>query len=174
MIFLSNHEAALEQATAEFLNEFTGSKDPLHWYVSICIERDPDYIALSQSAYIEQKLSEYNLELMNLSPIPMQTNFYDKAIAHKDDPVEGLEVYREMIGSLQYLVTRTRPDIATAVSILSQDTNRPNAFLFKCVKRVYAYLKGTKSFRLVYKRSKWDEIDIKFYCDSDFAGSKDD
>lgn len=174
MIFISNSSNGLDTATSTFLEEFTGSKDPLQWYVSICIERGPDYIALSQTAYIEQKLSEYKLESINPSNIPMQGNFYDEAVAHETDPVQGLEEYREMIGSLQYLCTRTRPDISAAVGILSQYSSRPNAFLLKCLKRVFAYLKGTKGFRLAYNRSKTREIRMKFHCDSDFAGSKND
>lgn len=174
MIFLCNSHEGLEKATTAFLKEFTGSKDPLQWYVSICIERDRDYIALSQTAYIEQKLTEYNLQSINQAETPMQANFYDEVMAHKDDAIIGQEEYREMIGSLQYLVTRTRPDIATAVGILSQYSSKPNAFLLRCAKRVFAYLKATKSFGLVYNRTKPGDMRLQFHCDSDFAGNKND
>lgn len=174
MIFLSNNSEVLKSATSDFLKELTGSRDPLPWYVSICIERGDDHIRLSQTAYIDQKLKEYNLEDLNPQETPMQKNFYDEARAQKDDPVSGLQEYREMIGSLQYLNIRTHPDISTVVGILSQYSSGPNAFLLKCVKRVYADLRATQHFRLVYNHSASDAVDLELMADSDYAGDKED
>ena len=60
--------------------------------------------------------------------------------------------YRELIGSLMYLVVATRPDIAYAVAYLSQFLNNPQGKHWTYAKRVLRYLKGTKSYSIFYKR----------------------
>ena len=57
--------------------------------------------------------------------------------------------YREMIGSLMYLSTMTRPNITYAVSTLSQYLDSPHTTHLEAVKRVFRYLAGTKHLRLV-------------------------
>jgi hypothetical protein len=57
--------------------------------------------------------------------------------------------YGEMIGSLMYCATMTRPDIAYAVSMLSQFLESPRTTHLKAVKHIFCYLLGTKHLKLV-------------------------
>jgi len=52
--------------------------------------------------------------------------------------------YREAIGSLMYAAVSTRPDIAFAVSTLSQFLENPGEAHWEGVKRIFCYLLGTK------------------------------
>lgn len=61
----------------------------------------------------------------------------------------GLERYREAISALLYTSTRTRPDIAAAVGILSRHCAYPSKQKWVAVKRVMRYLKGTSDLGLV-------------------------
>jgi hypothetical protein len=58
--------------------------------------------------------------------------------------------YREAIGSLMYLAVGTRPDIAFAVSTLSQYLENPGKPHWEAAKRVFRYLLGTRDLSLVY------------------------
>ena len=58
--------------------------------------------------------------------------------------------YREAIGSLMYAAVATRPDIAYAVSTLSQFLNNPGVLHWEATKRVFRYLAGTKDYELTY------------------------
>ena len=58
-------------------------------------------------------------------------------------------VAQYMIGSLMYCATMTRPDIAYAVSMLSQYLEAPRTTHLKAAKRVLRYLLGTKHLKLV-------------------------
>lgn len=49
-------------------------------------------------------------------------------------------IYRSAIGTLNYLVTNTRPDIAVGTPILSQHGNNPKESDWVEVKRMYCYL----------------------------------
>ena len=76
---------------------------------------------------------------------------------HPDSPSVSLTLlspakkttYREMIGSLMYCATMTHPDIAYAVSMLSQFLESPRIIHLKSVKHVFCYLLGTKHLKLV-------------------------
>ena len=55
-----------------------------------------------------------------------------------------------MIGSLMYVMTCTRPDIAYAIGRLSRYTNNPGYMHWKAIYRVLRYLKGTMDYGIVY------------------------
>ena len=174
LIFVSSTSESLEEICSSFLKVFEGNKEPLHWYLAVKVDELKNKLVFSQEAYINQCLETFNLADMNPQETPMQGNFYDAAKVHNSDPVIEGSDYASLIGALQFLVHRTRPDIATAVGILSQYTSRPSAFLLKAVKRVFAYLKATSKFGLLHvsdtKPLSKSQIKIEFLCDSDHAG----
>ena len=57
------------------------------------------------------------------------------------------EPNREAVGSLNYLAVCTRPDIAYAVSLMSQELDKSTKRHWKMVKRI---LKGIKDIKLIY------------------------
>uniref|UniRef100_A0ABD2WAM9 CCHC-type domain-containing protein n=1 Tax=Trichogramma kaykai TaxID=54128 RepID=A0ABD2WAM9_9HYME len=59
--------------------------------------------------------------------------------------------YRGAIGSLMYLATVTRPDIAFAVNFLSRKQASPNERDWQEVKRIFRYLRGTTNVGLTYQ-----------------------
>ena len=71
-----------------------------------------------------------------------------------------------MIGSLMYAAVMTRPDIAFAVSHLSQYLNAPRITHLLAVTRVFRYLSGTRDLKLVLGGPNSTIIG---YSDSDWA-----
>ena len=82
------------------------------------------------------------------------------------------EVYRSAVGSLLYVSTGTRPDIAFAVSMVAKFSSKPTKQHWQGVKRILRYLKGTADLGLLYRRS--DAEELTGYSDSDWAGDLDD
>jgi len=72
-------------------------------------------------------------------------------------------MYRSIIGSLMYLMTGTRPDIAAAVSIISQFSENPTKAHLQAAMRVLRYIKGSKGFRLHLGQ------DVRSFCDFEEA-----
>ena len=70
--------------------------------------------------------------------------------------------YREAVGSLLYLASATRPDISYAVNVLSRHQVSPT-------KRVFRYLKGTKS---MYLRYTGENEKMEAYSDVSWADCK--
>ncbi|XP_070021743.1 secreted RxLR effector protein 161-like [Nicotiana sylvestris] len=79
--------------------------------------------------------------------------------------------YSSIIGSLIYAQTCTRPDISFAVKILGRYQSNPGIDHWKATKKVLRYMKGTKDYMLMYRRSK--HLEVVGYSDSDFAGCID-
>ena len=75
------------------------------------------------------------------------------------------------MGSLLYLATRTRPDIAFAVSTVAKCSTCPTKEHWTAVKRIMRYLKGTIHLGLFY--GKGDPTCVG-YSDAHWGGDSDD
>jgi hypothetical protein len=78
--------------------------------------------------------------------------------------------YQSAVGSLIYLVTGTRPDIAVAVGEVSKYLENPGRQHWAAVKRILRYLRGTIEMSLLVKPESSEVIG---YCDADWAGDID-
>jgi Reverse transcriptase (RNA-dependent DNA polymerase) len=145
---------------------------PIHWLLGIQVTRDRarHTISLSQSNYIESIATRYGLINAKAQNSPMIPNvLYSKedSPANKEEAAHMKKVpYREAIGSLMYAAVATRPDIAFAVSTLSQFLDNPGELHWDAVKRVLRYLLGTQYLELTYGNEQHDLIG---YTDADGA-----
>ena len=63
---------------------------------------------------------------------------------------------QQVMGSLQWLSHCTRPDIATATSILSQYQNSPSPGHLQAARHIVKYLKGTSTLGIIFHNSRDD------------------
>jgi hypothetical protein len=155
------------------LNEYFVLVDlgDINWLlgVSVTWNLEEKTIALGQQAYIEQIVACFGLTNARPDVTPMEP----EADYHPDSPSVSSVLltpakkttYREMIGSLMYCTTMTRPDIAFAMSTLSQYLEAPRSTHMKAVKRVICYLLGTKTLQLVLEG---DDL-VAGFSDADWA-----
>lgn len=80
--------------------------------------------------------------------------------------------FREMVGSLQYLVHCTRPDLANAVRSLGRYGSAYTKENFRQAQRVLRYLRDTKHIGLVYRYEdiSKDGVKLDAFADADHAG----
>jgi hypothetical protein len=78
--------------------------------------------------------------------------------------------YNELLGSLLYLANTTRPDISTAVGILSRFRVSPTTAHYNAALRVLKYLKDTRTMGL---RLGGSGPLLMAYTDADYAGCLD-
>ena len=90
--------------------------------------------------------------------------------ATDDDELVDTELYQSAVGSLLYLSTKTRPDIAYAVGNVARFSSKPSKVHWIAVKRIMRYLNGTLDYGLMYRCTG----DIAGYSDADWAGDHDD
>lgn len=113
-------------------------------------------------------LKRFDMENSNAVCNPMVPG--SKVDMDKDGEQIDETFYKKIIGSLMY-ITKTRPDLQFAVSLLSRYMSRPTKLHLQAAKRVLRYLKGTMDFGIWYKRELIGELLV--YTDSDFAGDVD-
>jgi hypothetical protein len=92
---------------------------------------------LSRFGYIDSK------------PSPTPYNPSVTLQKNKNDTRDQLR-YSQIIGSLMYLASATRPDISFAVSKLSRYMSNPGDGHWHALERVLRYLKGTMSYGIHY------------------------
>ncbi len=78
--------------------------------------------------------------------------------------------YRQVIGSLMWLMIGSRPDLAYAIGKLYQHSEFPTEYHWSAVKRVLRYVKGPRSYGILYNGS--NRIELGGYSDSDWAGCR--
>jgi hypothetical protein len=123
-------------------------------------------IPLSQEQYIDTILKRIRLSDCRSVSTPIDPKC-QLTHANDSDPVYEQNLYQQMIGSLMYLVTCTRPDLAFTVSFLSQSLAHPTPIYHTAVKRVFRYLQGTKTNRLSYPRN--GSVTLTGYSDASYA-----
>jgi hypothetical protein len=126
-------------------------------------------IHITQSVYALAKVKEFNLTEANGRATPAFG-----AITETDQETTHFP-YREIIGSLQYLASGTRPDISCPVSKLARFNNKPTREHWVAAKNVLRYVKGTSNYGITYRGDQTHQtpISIECYVDSDFASSPD-
>ena len=78
--------------------------------------------------------------------------------------------YSTLIGSLMYLASCTRPDIAQAVGALARYMANPTTAHWTAAKHVLRYLSGTTDYGIVFTPSN---SQLTAFCDANHAGDID-
>ena len=103
---------------------------------------------------------------------PRATPSQPIAPTDSSEKFEPSRKYREVVGSLIYAMTCTRPDLSWTVTKLSQCLNEPTVNDWTMVKHVFRYLKGTSHYKLVFRKMR-DGVHLEGFSDSDCGGSHD-
>lgn len=133
-------------------------------------------LTMSQEKYVRFLLEKYGMEACKPTQTPMVTGVkLSKQIEPKTKEEEkDMEriPYRSAVGSLMYLMVCTRPDIASAIGLVSRFLQNPGRAHWEAVKRVFRYLKQTQTIGLRYVR-KEGEIELEGFTDADWGGCPD-
>jgi transposase InsO family protein len=143
------------------------------------IERDraARTLTISQRAYVKDVLARFNMSGCNGVSTPKVTGLkLTKADAPQTD-AEKLEMkavpYQSAVGALMYAMLGTRPDIAYAITALSQFNSCYGRVHWEAVKRVMRYLKSTLDHGITYGGARASTT-LSGYCDADWAANIDD
>ncbi|KAM0063403.1 putative RNA-directed DNA polymerase [Helianthus debilis subsp. tardiflorus] len=141
----------------------------LSYFLGIQATFSEDVLHLSQLRYLLDLLQRTGLA--DCRPLSTPVSSGRQLSRHTGDPLSDPTMYRSTVGALQYLVL-TRPEIAYAISKVSQFLQTPTDRHWVAVKRILRYLKGTISHGLCIRRSTC--VDLHAYSDADWAGCPDD
>ncbi|XP_058445651.1 uncharacterized protein LOC131426903 [Malaya genurostris] len=105
------------------------------------------------------------------SKYPMDPGYFK--LCKDSKQLKDNEEYRSLIGSLLYLATNSRPDIAACVGILSRKLSCPSEVDWRESQRILRYLAYTVNYKLQLGNLE-DEFELIGYCDADWAGDPSD
>lgn len=127
-------------------------------------------LELSQAGAIDKLLEKFQMNECRSVQTPMVPN-QNLVPSIKKKPLD--KPYRELIGSLMYIMLATRPDLCYVVAYLSRFQDKADENHWNALKNVLKYLKGTKNYGLCYKRNVGAES-LVGYVDADFASDISD
>jgi hypothetical protein len=123
------------------------------YYLGIHFQHQPNQrtVHLHQELYIRQLVEKFGLQDSKVASTPMEEGH---TLATEQPWAEGEEEdmantpYAQLVGSLNYLSSCTRPDIAYSLSVLSRytGTGKYQRRHWEAAKRVVRYLKGTPRY----------------------------
>ena len=142
----------------------------LHHFLGMKITyADSGDIWIGQPTYVRDVLKKFGMD--DSKPVATPVESGNKLVkATDDDELVDTELYQSAVGSLLYLSTKTRPDIAYAVGNVARFSSKPSKVHWISVKRIMRYLNGTLDYGLMYHCTG----DIAGYSDADWAGDHDD
>ena len=128
-------------------------------------------ITISQHHFIEQIIERFGM----LDTKPLATPL-DVSVKLQATPDNSMTVYattfRQIIGSLMYIMISMRLDLTAAISIISQFSANPSQTHLQAAKRVLRYLKGSGDLKLHLGTGEKQNQSIELigYSDANWAG----
>ena len=171
LIIATSNDGLMVQVKESLANRFK-MKDlgPLSWFLGIEFKCQEGSIEMNQTKYLESVLKRFNMSECKPKTIPC-----DIGSNKPEDSSEELAdctLYREIVGSLIYCMTATRPDLCYVVTYLSQFMSKPTKVHMGIAKRVLRYIKGTIDQSVIFTKSD-EPVKLYGYCDADWASEVD-
>jgi hypothetical protein len=178
-LFVFSKSEGLQELINEVLSVFKGRDlGNLTWALGAEILRDrPNKtITLSQNRKILNMLDKFGMSDCKSSPTPLVPREQLRSV--KDHPECAASKaehsqFMSAVGSIQYLVCVTRPDLAYACNALARHMGGSMSEHWKAVQRVLRYLKGTVNVGIEFRGAQGSsEAALEAYSDADFANEK--
>ncbi|CAJ2655949.1 unnamed protein product [Trifolium pratense] len=138
----------------------------LKYFLGIEVAHSKKGIFISQQKYITDLLQETGKTACKPACTPIDPNI--KLGNAEEDVAVNKERYQRLVGKLIYL-SHTRPDVAFAVSLVSQFMHQPKEIHLQAALRIVQYLKGTPGRGILFERN--GSVGLEAYTDADYSGS---
>ncbi|WJZ84318.1 hypothetical protein VitviT2T_003927 [Vitis vinifera] len=143
---------------------------PLKYFLGIEISRSSEGIFLSQRKYALDLLQETGM--LGCQPVNTPIDESLKLCVEPNQVSTDKGRNQRLVGRLMYLA-HTRPDLAYALSVVSQYMHNPREQHMNAVIRILRYLKNALGKGILFAKNV-DHHSIEVYTDADWAGAVDD
>ncbi|MBW0568607.1 hypothetical protein O181_108322, partial [Austropuccinia psidii MF-1] len=138
----------------------------IHKIVGLHCSIDNNKIRLSQPSLIQGILKSYNRPIVKHEST-MSTIYFVNQSQPTDSCMDSTS-FQYFIGSLSYLVSGTRPDLAFAINKLARHSANPCLKHWLALDHLVGYLLQTQDFHLSLKPSS---LDLDLWMDAGWGGS---
>ena len=139
---------------SHFISKYAGK---LTWFLGMSIHQNSEGVWFNQEQYIKDLVKKFigdSSDTIQRTTPSLPENF--KAVRAAADDAERMEMrnkpYLEIVGSLLYLSTMSRPDISYHLSVLSRYMADPSPICFREAQSVLKYLYKTRDLGIQYTR----------------------
>lgn len=156
------------------LFELSADAAEVAWYLGVSVKCDCEKgtIKLSQEQYVNDLLKRFGMQDCNPILTPMEVGQH---LTSEDCPVvpnkDVVKHYQQLVGSLNYLVVWTWPELAFAVSQCARFMSNPGLSHVAAAKRILRYTKGCKTLGIMYTRDCKVPNQLYAFVDADHAGN---
>ena len=144
----------------------------LRMLLGACVKYNPQTgsLFLSQKSYAEKVVGRFDTPKWGTGAGLLGGHIVNEGADISKDEFD----YRACVGSLNYLVAMTRPDLAWSVSQLSKFLSSPKESAVVAAARILRYVGKTPHLGIRYNpdaaQKMKKDVPMFGYCDSDFAG----
>ena len=128
-------------------------------------------VVLHQRSYIDELVIKYRPLARHVDTPTFSTKTSNGLQESKLLGPAARTLFRALVGALQYLATRTRVDIAYAVTALAHKMQEPSLGDLKDAMRVLQYLNGTREDGLMAVSS--DSLQLRVYADAAWVSDEE-
>jgi len=170
-ILLTGSSSQLITQLKLHLHQTFNMKDlgPIRRYLGVQFERSPTGLHMHQREYALSILHQFSMDECSpsLTPLP------EGIILSKDSatPPVDATLYRMLVGKLIFL-TKTRPDLTYAVSVVSRFMQNPQEAHLQAAKHILRYVRRYPDLGLFFKQG--EENRLCGYTDADYGQDIDD
>jgi hypothetical protein len=178
-ILLAYHKLEVIKKVQSDLSQFWKTKNlgPVKKFLGLSITRDylNKSIHLSQTELLKECLKTAQLSDCNPAVTPFEHDIKLQKATSTDQTLtnEEKELYQSIVGKLFYVSNNTRPDLCTAVSLVSSYVSKPTAAHMAAVKRILRYCQGTITHGIQLGGENNALPLLIGYSDADWAGDID-
>jgi hypothetical protein len=175
--FLLLSSSSSPTACADIVNELKEYYEivkylgPVSSFLGINVKQDHVSISMTMPNYITECLERFELPGIKPKSVPV----LNASIEDDETLLDAVtaSTYRSMVGAILFIANTARPDIAYAASYAARSMAKPTVAALVAIKRLWAYLAGSKNRGIVYHCRKDCIRDNKphfmFFVDSDWA-----
>jgi hypothetical protein len=174
-IIASNQPSSITDLLTALKEEFEIRSYTPGRFVGVNITRNrlQRELYLSQSYCTSEIIHLFHMSTCHPKATPAEPNTHLTRPSAQGEQAEstGIDLYRQVVGSLLYLTLMTRPDISYAVGQVSRFVERHDSSHWKTVCHVISYLRGTVNYGIRFNGSNPGAI--TGYTNADYAGCPD-
>ena len=122
----------------------------VEWYMGseYKMDREKGTLDISQTRFIQNVLNRFCVS--KSSPIPVTPSLDLRHVSEEETVVDV--PFREIVGSLMWIASPMRPDIANAVRAVARFSHDPKPIHYKAAQKILKYLNATSDLGSTFGR----------------------
>lgn len=140
IIYMGSSESIVAEFKSCMMKNFEMSDlGLLHYFLGLEVKHGVGGIFISQRKYAKDLLKRFSMLNCKTAPTPMNVN--EKLSRDDGAEMKNATYFRSLVGGLNYF-SRTRPDIAFSVGVVSRFMHNPSKLHLGAAKRILRYVAG--------------------------------